>query len=331
VSLTDEEACLLGGSDLASLVGLSPWGTPLTVYARIKSGMAPREQTPAQRRGTLLEPVVREMYRMDTNAELLGPVKLRHPRHDFGRASLDDVVRHRGGGRRVLEIKTDGRDRAHVWGEPGTDEVPDYYAVQASYYLGVGLETGAIEEDTADVAVLLLGVDDSPRIYRVKHQPEVYEWLLEAAHRFWVDHVVPGRPPEPTAPAREAEAVRRLYAREREPLADFSALPPEDRAAVLAYAEARARAKEAGNVLEDAELRLKLALGWRSGVEGLPADTGLRRLTWKADGQGKVAWKTAFEALAKETSAPSDSVARILDAARGEPSRTLRAAELKEE
>jgi len=331
MSLTDEEARLLGGSDLAALVGLSPWQTPLTVYARVKSGLSPREQTPAQRRGTLMEPVVREMYRMDTGAEILGPVKLRHPRHEFGRASLDDVVRHRGGGRRVLEIKTDGRDRAHHWGEPGTDEVPDYYAVQVAYYLGVGLETGAIEEDTADVAVLLLGVDDSPRIYRVQHQPEVYEWLLEAAHRFWVDHVVPGRPPEPTAPAREAEAVRRLYAREREPLTDFSALPPEDRAAVLAYAEARARASEANALKEDAELRLKLALGWRAGVEGLPADTGLRRVTWTADKQGKVAWKEAFEALKKETGAPPDSVARILEAARGDPGRTLRASELKEE
>lgn len=331
MSLTDEEARLLGGSDLAALVGLSPWGTPLTVYARLKSGLSPREQTPAQRRGTLLEPVVREMYRLDTGAEILGPVKLRHPRHEFGRASLDDVVRHRGGGKRVLEIKTDGRDRAHHWGEPGTDEVPDYYAVQVEWYMGTGLECGAIEEDTADVAVLLLGVDDSPRVYRVQHQPVVYEFLLESARRFWVDHVIPGRPPEPTAPAREAEAVRRLYAREREPLTDFSALPPEDRAAVLAWAEARARAKDAADARDDAELRLKLALGWRAGVEGLPADTGLRRLTWKADAQGKVSWKEAFEALRKETGASPDSVARILDAARGEPGRTLRASELKEE
>lgn len=331
MSLTDEEARMLGGSDLASLVGLSPWGTPLTVYARVKSGLSPREQTPAQRRGTLLEPVVREMYRLDTGAEILGPVKLRHPRYEFGRASLDDVVRHRGGGRRVLEIKTDGRDRAHHWGEPGTDEVPDYYAVQVAYYLGVGLETGAVEEDTADVAALLLGVDDSPRVYRVRHQPEVYEWLLEAAARFWRDHVIPGRPPPPTAPAREAEAVRRLYAREREPLTDFSALPPEDRAAVLAWADMRRAAKAAGDALSDAELRLKLALGWRSGVEGLPADTGLRRLTWKADSHGKVSWKESFEALRKETGASPDSVARILEAARGEPGRTLRATEAKEE
>lgn len=331
MSLTDEEARLLGGSDLASLVGLSPWGTPLTVYARIMSGKWEGKQTPAQRRGTLMEDVVRRMYADDTGAEMLGAVKMRHPRHEFGRANLDDVVRHRGGGKRVLEIKTDGRDMAHHWGEPGTDEVPDYYAVQVAYYLGAGLETGAIEEDTADVAVLLLGVDDSPRVYRVRHQPEVYEWLLEAAARFWVDHVIPGKPPEPTAPAREAEAVRRLYAKEREPLAEFYSLPPEDRAAVLAWAEARARAKEAGNALDDAELRLKLALGWRAGVEGLPADTGLRRLTWKADSHGKVSWKEAFEALRKETSASSESVARILKAARGEPGRTLRATETKEE
>ena len=261
MSLTDEEARMLGGSDLAALVGLSEWQTPLTVYARIMAGKWEKKQTPAQRRGILMEDVVRKMYAEDTGAEILGPVKLRHPRYEFGRASLDDVVRHRGGGRRVLEIKTDGRDRAHVWGEPGTDEVPDCYAVQTEWYVGVGLETGAIEEDTADVAALLLGVDDSPRVYHVKHQPEVYQWLLEAAERFWTDHVLPKRPPPPTTPAREAEAVRRLFQREREPLADFSALPPEDRAAVLAWTEARARAAEANDAKDDAELRLKLALG----------------------------------------------------------------------
>jgi len=328
--MTPEDAKKIGGSDVAALVGLSPWATPLTVYARIVSGEG-QPDSPALRRGRLLEPVVRAMYAEDEGVHLYGPLGLRTSVHDWARASLDDVGQRPGRGRHAVEYKTAKREEAGAWGEAGTDDVPDYYLTQVHWYCGLGLEVGAIEEAVAELAVLFLGVEDSPRVYRIRHDPDVYGWLLEAAERFWRDHVEPRRPPQPTNPAREVEAVRRLYKRDMEPLADFATLSPEDRATVLTYAEARRLAKEAERAAEDAEVRLKLALGWRAGVTGLPADSGLKRLAWTADKQGKVSWKDVAEALASETGVSRERLLSLVDAHRGEAGRTLRVTELKEE
>lgn len=330
MALTEEEAKRLGGSDMAALVGLSPWATPLTVYARIVAG-AETEGSPALRRGRLMEPVIRAMYAEDENVTLLGPTSLTHPSHAFVRASLDDVGRRPGRGKHAAEFKSVTPSKAHEWGEPGTDDIPAYYATQAHWYVGLGLESGALEEDTADVVALILGLEESPRVYRVRHDAEVYAWLLAAAERFWRDHVLPGKPPPPTNPAREGEAVRRIYRAERDPLAPFHELPPEARADVLAYAEARRVEKAAKDAAEAAEVRLKLALGWRAGVEGLPPDSGLQRVTWTSDGRGKVSWKAAYEALARETGAARELVQSVAEKHRGEPGRTLRATETKEE
>lgn len=327
--LSEEDAKRIGGSDIAAILGLSPWATPLTVYARVKSGRWDSEQTPAMRRGTLMEPVVRAMYAADTGAELLGPQSLVHPRLAYGRASLDDVAK-RGGAWRVLELKTAARNDSGEWGEPGTDEVPDHYLPQVIWYVGTALEAGVVDVPEADVAALLLGVDDSPRVYTVRHDADVYGWLVEQVQRFWTDHVEPSRPPAPTLPAREAEAVRKLFPAQREPLVPFHELPPEDRAAVLAYAEARRAVNEAEQIALAAEVRLKLAIGWRAGVESLPPDSGLKRVAWTSDARGKVSWKAAYEALARETGAAPQVVQKVAEANRGEPGRTLRATEAKE-
>lgn len=330
MSLSPEDARRVGGSDVAALVGLSPWATPLSVYARIVSGNMGGD-SPALRRGRLFEDAVRRMYAEDNGVELLGPASLKHPKYTNVRASLDDVGRRAGRGRHAVEIKTVWRSEAGRWGEAGTDEVPDYYACQVAFYLGVGLESGALEEDTADVAAYLMGVEESPRVYRIGYDADVYAWLMDAVQRFWRNHVEPRRPPPVTAPAVDAEAARRLYPREREELVPFSSLGHEERAAVLRYAEARRQHEAAKGEMEDAEARLKLALGWRLGVDGLPADTGLRKVTWKARRRGDVAWAQAFKALAQESGAAAEVVESVANKYRGEAPRVLRVTGAKEE
>lgn len=327
--LSERETRMIGGSDIAALVGLSPWATPLTVYARVVAGDSEKD-SPALKRGRLLEPVIRQLYADETGVELLGPASLRHPTKPWVRASLDDRARRRGRGRHAAEYKSQWPTELSKWGDAGTDEVPDYYGCQTQWYLGTGLASGEIEEDTADVVALFLGVEETPRVYHLKHDADVYGWMLEAAERFWTDHVLPQKPPPPTRPADEGEAVRRLYSREREPLAPFDSLPAEERGAVLAYLDARREAKASNDLLESAEVRLKLALGWRSGIDMLPPDSGARRLTWKSGGEGRVGWKQAFESLAKQSGFTREQLDALLSEHRGEAPRTLRVTEVKE-
>ena len=58
MSLTPEDAALLGASDLPALLGLSPWGGPIALWARMVHGIQ-GESTEAMEEGTLAEPYIR--------------------------------------------------------------------------------------------------------------------------------------------------------------------------------------------------------------------------------------------------------------------------------
>ena len=90
-----------------------------------------------------------------------------HPVHDFLTANIDrEVV----GERRIVEIKNVGRHAAKQWGEPGTDEAPPWYLMQAHHYMLV------LDYPAADIVAYFgggdLGVDvraTEPRAARVAH------------------------------------------------------------------------------------------------------------------------------------------------------------------
>lgn len=188
----------IGGSDVAPILGLSPYRTPLDVY-REKRGEAGDDSDSAPKLwGRLLEPVIRQRYSDVTGRAVLVPNgMLRHQRHHFMVANLDGFTEDR----RVFEAKT-ARTGAG-WGEPGTDEVPDEYALQVQHYLAV---TGF---PVADVAVLIGGSDF--RIYVVEADPSLQSDLIEAEAEFW-DRVVRGDEPPPVSFAEAQQRYGRLAA-----------------------------------------------------------------------------------------------------------------------
>lgn len=173
----------IGGSDVAAVLGLSPWKTPLQVYLD-KRGEA--EETPdneAMLWGRVLEPVIRQQYAERTGRTVLVPETiLSHPQHGFMLANLDGITDDR----RVVEIKTSSVGKG--WGEPGSDEIPEQYLLQVQHYMAV---TGC---DVADVAVLIGGSDF--RLYEVPADRELHEMLVDAEADFW-QRVIEGIPPEP--------------------------------------------------------------------------------------------------------------------------------------
>jgi predicted phage-related endonuclease len=97
---------------------------------------------------------------------------------------------------RVVEIKTarSGKD----WGEPETNQIPDYYAVQVHHYMIV---TGF---QVADIPVSIAG--SSPSLYIVEADKEIAEMIIEACAKFW-ERVQSGNPPDPVT---YADAVARF-------------------------------------------------------------------------------------------------------------------------
>lgn len=193
----EERRSGIGGSDVAAIMGLSPWQSPQDIFEQKLGLAAPTEETPAMRWGTILEDPIAEEYARQTGYKIRRANKVRrHPDYHYMIAHLDrDVTRSD----RIVECKSVGKwaDMSE-WGEPGTDQIPQYYLTQAHHYLVV---TG---KRFCDVAVLIAGQDF--RIYTVEADPEIAQELIEAEAEFW-DCVVRMEAPD----AQQLDHVRARY------------------------------------------------------------------------------------------------------------------------
>jgi len=179
----------IGGSDVAAILGLSKWKTPLQVYQEKRGEIEPQADNDAMRWGRYLEPVVRQAYADETGNEVRVLDELvRHPANDFMIANLDGFVLPTDGPRRVFEAKT--ARTGDGWGEPGSDQIPQPYLLQVQHYMAV---TGFV---VADVAVLIGGSDF--RLYEVPEDRELQDMICDACTEFW-ERVKAGEPPEPVS------------------------------------------------------------------------------------------------------------------------------------
>lgn len=300
MTLSREDAARLGGSDLAGLMGLSPWQTPLSIYARVLNALEGRNvadvDSGPKRRGRHLESAVLRLYAEETGARVEESVKLTHPRLSFGRASLDGVAL-RENLHRVVEVKTAGLSELRQWGEAGTDEIPQNYVFQTCWYAGVAKACGQTDVDDVDVAALVGG---DLRLYVVPFDPELFAMLEAVVERFWKDHVLPRRPPPVTDPLRDVDAIGALYPRHSWEERHWETFASEEQRAIMDYLKARARLKRAEMRAAGAEATLKLLLKDTPKVYGLPPGTGAKSLTWKRNKDGtETDWRAVAERLAK--------------------------------
>lgn len=196
----------IGGSEVAAILGLSPWESPYSLWHAKANGWI-SDPNPEMEWGTYLEPALLAWYR--DNAPDLDDVE-EHPGlfvHRSRRwqraapdgiawlASVDDTSVPR-----IVEAKKASSD--DEWGKPGTDEVPPYYRVQVVWYMDV------LGIDTADLVVTNLG--RSPEIYTVTYDPAEARLLRGHAAAFWrsLRH---GVMPDLDSHAQTLQAVRRLH------------------------------------------------------------------------------------------------------------------------
>jgi len=186
----------LGGSDVAAVLGLSPWATPFDVWVD-KVDPLPDEDSSVKRRGRLLERAVGEWAAEELERILEPAAHLVHPVHTWARGTPDFWLTDpnaypfaQARDRLGLECKTarymDG------WGEPGAVlEVPPHYRVQALWYL-------AISEAPAWVVAVFGTTEERWELLELDRATEapLLERLLEVAGSWWERHVVGGDPPE---------------------------------------------------------------------------------------------------------------------------------------
>lgn len=176
----------IGGSDVAIILGLSDFKTPLELYLEKKGKVEiDTTQTPLQEWGHRLEPVIIEKFIENNNVTVSRPDTIVHPLYDFMRANVDGIINETN---RILEVKCCNSFAASEWGEPGTDEVPLKYLVQGVHYVSCANVSGS------DYAVLIGGYDYREYIY---NRDSILERKIINACSDFMDCVKSGNEPEP--------------------------------------------------------------------------------------------------------------------------------------
>lgn len=196
----------IGGSDVAAIMGLSPWKSPLEVWLE-KTGRASApdlSEKESVAMGTELEGDVLEMYRRRHPTFRVQRVNaiLVDKERPWAQASLDGITRDPELGWGVLEIKTGSRESE--WKEG----VPLHYLTQVTHYLSV---TGY---PFADVAALIGDYGLHYHEYRIMRDEDDLRSVVESVDEFWADQVEKdAMPPYVSSLASEGKALHELYKR----------------------------------------------------------------------------------------------------------------------
>jgi putative phage-type endonuclease len=212
MALTQEQlqARKIGGSDVATILGLNPYKTALELYHE-KRGTLDRpdlSENFAVEAGNVLEDGIAALAASKMTRKWGREVKLRrsnltlvNPKYEWLTIHIDrDVV----GEDRGVECKNVGSRAAKHWGEEGSDEIPDYYLPQPHAYM-------LVKDYPVWTVAAYFGGDDL-RLFEIESSKDWRELIVEATHDFWFYQVLKGVPPPLDLDAPRAQQVlQRVY------------------------------------------------------------------------------------------------------------------------
>lgn len=236
--LTQEERRRgLGATDVASLVGVAQYRTPIDVYLEKTGQSPPQEQTWRMRLGQLFEDAIADAYAESTGRKLARTGVVVHKRYPYLYAHPDRKVIGEPG---LVEIKK----TRWAFGE----EPPVGYRVQAQFQMAL---TGRLWCDIASFS------GDDIDVHRVERDQELIDSLIEAAVAFWTDNVQAGVPPEVDG----TDAYRRYLAALHEPTEEERTATSEQVLLLDELRDIQAQSK----VLEESERLIKNRLAEQMG------------------------------------------------------------------
>lgn len=271
-----ERRTVITGTDVAAIMGLSKWSSPIQVWLD-KQGKSETQENEAMKWGRRLERPILMAYAdtVGVPLEFADPYQLiKHPDVPLG-ASLD--ARWINDDRRPVDAKNT-RQRTADWGEAGTDQIPIWYQTQLAVQMAV---TGA---PCADLAVLFSGQEFARFV--VYRDQEVEGMILDRVAAWWKRHIIEGIEPEMDGSESSTNYLRQRFSRHTDLIKPST---PEVLALVRQRQEADAALKEAEKAKAEAENKLKAYLGEAQAIPGV--------LTWKNNKDGE---KTNWEPLARE-------------------------------
>lgn len=215
----------------------------------------------------------------------------------------------------IVDAKTASiHEMGEDWGLDGSDKIPAEYQLQLLWYMGVCKVAGMSVADEALLPTLcgpevelqwaarlvtkagrplaledLEGTGLELRVYRVEWDAALFEEVNARVVRFLREHVEPRVPPAPSAGDLLTERDMRVVSAARAEagrVLEFEWMAPAEQALALELLDANRQRKAWEKAEEQAETRVKLAMGTAEEVRGLP---GGARVAWRgvSEGSGK--------------------------------------------
>lgn len=193
----------IGGSDVAAILGFSPYKSPYQLWLDKTGRSEKKAQNESAHFGHLLEDVVAKEFSRRAGLKVQRVTQqLFLEEHPWALGNIDRAVinpeisgnvRFKDGALttdQLLECKTASEYMSKLFGEEGSDQVPDYYLTQCLWYLMI---TGC---QIIHLAVLIGG--NKFRMYRIQRDEDLIQSIFEQVKSFWFNHVIADVPPDPT-------------------------------------------------------------------------------------------------------------------------------------
>lgn len=189
----------IGGSDVAAVLGLSPWVSPYQVWAD-KTGRVPIDlnSNEFEHWGTIMEPILANEFEEQSHKKVFRQNKTFYdPKHPFLRADIDrDVTGEEG----FLEIKTAMEYKSDAWAD---DQIPAPYRLQVQHYMYV------LNRPYCYFAYLIGGHRFG--IKRYERDDELINQVEPQLIEWWDKHIIQDEAPDPDGSKSTTEILKLIY------------------------------------------------------------------------------------------------------------------------
>lgn len=176
----------IGGSDIAAILGVSPYKTPVDVYLDkinpIENENNINIHSPLYW-GNQHEKPILKAYEIETGNEVSTIKTVYDKENNFLFANVDGVTKHH---KVIVEAKTSALKKE--WGEEGTNQIPKHYLCQVAHYASI------LDADYVDIPVLFFG--NNFCLYRYERNLELETIIKKRAIEFWQNNVMQHIAPE---------------------------------------------------------------------------------------------------------------------------------------
>ncbi len=241
----DERRKGIGGSDVAGILGLSKWASPLSVYMSKVGITQDTSATEYMYWGNVLEePIAQEFQRRTGKIVRRKRAIIKHRKHPILLASIDRSIVGENAG---LECKNSGAFNQKEWDKA----VPDQYLLQCQHYNNV------LGYDMWYLAALVGGNTFLP--FEIPRSQPLIDFMEKKCLEFWENHVIPQIPPAPT----HLEIDRNILKDQYKDVMEHSEIVLDKEAEKLAETavEAKKKMKELKQIVDESENLLREKIG----------------------------------------------------------------------